>query len=74
MPALRALRDIHLAFLRLYPPYALGPDEAILAASTVRPNFAYIYQYNRIRIRDDFFGRGERELGDTTIIAPDIGP
>ena len=73
-PEMLELRDIYLAFLPLYPPYALGPDDAILAASTLRPNFAYIYQYNRIRTRDDFLGRGERELGDTIIIAPNIGP
>lgn len=71
-PEMLALKDIYLAVLPLYPPYAIGPDDAVAAVSTIVPEFTYIYQYNSEQTRDDFVQRMDESPVDTTVIAPDI--
>lgn len=74
IPEILELQDIHLAFLPLYPPYALGPAEAATAVSTVRPQCAYIYQYNSEATRDEFVRAMDESPMETAIIAPEITP
>jgi L-ascorbate metabolism protein UlaG (beta-lactamase superfamily) len=72
-PEMRQLKDIDIAFLPLYPPYALGVDDAIEAVSSFTPAVTYIYQYNSIRTRDEFVEKIKNNPGTTIIIARDIG-
>lgn len=69
---MRRLKDIHIAFLPLYPPYALGVDDAIDAVSSFKPEISYIYQYNSVRTRDEFVEKMKRRASATTVIARDI--
>lgn len=70
---MRELKDIYIAFLPLYPPYALGVDDAIDAVSSFKPEVTYIYQYNSVRTRDEFVEKMKLKPSATTIIARDIG-
>jgi L-ascorbate metabolism protein UlaG (beta-lactamase superfamily) len=72
-PEMLRLRDISIAFLPLYPPYALGPDDAIGAVSAMKPEVVYIYQYSGVRIREEFVGKARDGTPSTTVIARDIG-
>jgi L-ascorbate metabolism protein UlaG (beta-lactamase superfamily) len=72
-PEMRQLKDIDIALLPLYSPYALGVDDAVTAVSSFKPDVAYIYQYNSIRTRDEFVDKMKNDPGTTTIIARDIG-
>ncbi|MET9551390.1 MBL fold metallo-hydrolase [Streptomyces sp. NPDC006645] len=73
-PEMLELDDIYLALLPLYPPYALGPGEAVTAVSTFLPQFTYIYQYNSEATRDDFLRRMEDDAPSARVVAPDIAP
>lgn len=73
VPEMLALRDIDIAFLPLYPPYALGPAEAANAVSVMQPRSVYVYQYNNLRTRDDFVQRIGSNSTRPRIVAPDIG-
>jgi L-ascorbate metabolism protein UlaG (beta-lactamase superfamily) len=74
VPEMLQLKDIYIAFLPLYPPYALGVDEAIKAVSSFKPEITYIYQYDSIRTRDAFVEKmRDNNQGDTRVIARDIG-
>lgn len=53
-PEVLALEDIYLAFLPLYPPYALSPADALRVVQAVGPEVTYVYQYNSVRTRDSF--------------------
>lgn len=53
-PEVLALEDIYLAFLPLYPPYALSPADALRVVQEVKPELTYVYQYNSVRTRDSF--------------------
>lgn len=66
------LRDIHIAFLPLYPPYALGVDDAVHAVANFKPEFAYIYQYNNVQTRNEFVRKMKSTSTATTVIARDI--
>lgn len=72
IPEMLALEDIFLAFLPLYPPYALGPDDAADAVQAFRPEFTYIYQYNNLRTRDTFVRLVAGTSLDETVVAPEI--
>jgi L-ascorbate metabolism protein UlaG (beta-lactamase superfamily) len=72
-PEMRQLKDIHIALLPLYPPYALGVDDALQVVSSIRPEVTYIYQYNSIRTRNEFVNGMKRTSIATTVIAHDIG-
>ena len=72
VPEMLELRDIDIAFLPLYPPYALGPEEAVRAASIMRPRSIYIYQYNSSRTRDDFKMRVGNVVPPPRVVAPDL--
>ncbi|WP_250004660.1 MBL fold metallo-hydrolase [Actinoplanes sp. M2I2] len=72
IPEMLALDDIYLALLPLYPPYALGPEEAVRAVSTVRPQYTYIYQYNSEGTRDDFVKAMDGAPTEMAIVAPQI--
>jgi L-ascorbate metabolism protein UlaG (beta-lactamase superfamily) len=67
-----ALEQIDLAFLPLYPPYALSPEEAVRAASAIQSEVTYIYQYNSTRTRDDFVRLFESSLLPGILIAHDL--
>lgn len=71
-PEMLQLQDINIAFLPLYPPYAMGVDDAIQAVSAIKPQFTYIYQYNSIRTRDAFVRKLNSTAIKTTVIARDI--
>lgn len=73
-PEMLQLRNIHIAFLPLYPPYALGVDDAIEAIAVIKPRFTYIYQYNSVSTRDAFVRKLKNNLSATTVIARDINP
>ncbi|MGE7991109.1 MBL fold metallo-hydrolase [Pseudomonas sp. NPDC089554] len=73
VPEMLALRNIDIAFLPLYPPYALGPVEAVKAISVMQPRSVYIYQYNNLRTRDEFIQRIGSMATGARIVAPDIG-
>lgn len=74
VPEMLQLRDIDIAFLPLYPPYALGIDEAVKAVSSFRPKVTYIYQYNSVRTRDQFVEQMKKDNpSGTKVIARDIG-
>lgn len=71
---MRQLKDIDIAFLPLYPPYALGVDDAIEAVSSFKPEITYIYQYNSTRIRDEFVEKMRKSNpSGTRVVARDIG-
>lgn len=72
VPEMLALRDIDIAFLPLYPPYALGPEDAVKAAAIMQPRSVYIYQYNSDRTRDDFLKRIGGAATQLRVVAPDI--
>lgn len=72
VPEMLALRDIDVAFLPLYPPYALGPEDAAKAVSIMQPRSVYVYQYKDIRTRNDFIQRIGRASARTRIVAPTI--
>ncbi|MFD7026319.1 MBL fold metallo-hydrolase [Promicromonospora sukumoe] len=72
-PEMLALDDVYLALLPLYPPYATGPEEAVKALSAFVPEYAYVYQYNSERTRDDFVRRAAESVTETTVVAPEIG-
>lgn len=72
VPEMLQLQDIYLAFLPLYPPYALGPDDAVRAVSMFQSEYTYIYQYNSTRTRDDFLRTIAAAASATTVVAPDI--
>jgi L-ascorbate metabolism protein UlaG (beta-lactamase superfamily) len=72
-PEMLQLTDINIAFLPLYPPYALGVDDAIKAVSSFKPDITYVYQYNNTRTRDKFVEKMKSKPSTTTIIARDIG-
>lgn len=44
VPEMLELRGIDIAFLPLYSPYALGPEDAVRVASVMQPKSIYIYQ------------------------------
>lgn len=73
VPEMLALRDIDIAFLPLYPPYALGPEDAVNAVSVMQPRSVYIYQYDSIRTRNDFVQRIGTVSTRPRIVAPHIG-
>ncbi|SFA82219.1 L-ascorbate metabolism protein UlaG, beta-lactamase superfamily [Rhizobium sp. NFR07] len=74
VPEMLQLKDIDIAFLPLYPPYALGVDEAIEAVSSFKPEITYIYQYDSTRTRDAFVEKArDNNPGGTRVIARDIG-
>lgn len=70
---MRRLKDIHIALLPLYPPYALGVDDVIDAVSSFKPEVTYIYQYDSVRTRNEFVEKMKLKPSVTTIIARDIG-
>lgn len=72
VPEMMEIRDIDIAFLPLYPPYALGPEEAVRAASIIQPRSIYIYQYNNVRTRDDFMKRIGGVMPRLKVVSPDI--
>ena len=72
VPEMLALRDIDLAVLPLYPPYALGPRDAARAVATMQPAAVYIYQYNSPRTRDAFVDLVRDAAPNVRVIAPDI--
>ncbi|WP_340120172.1 hypothetical protein [Pelagibius sp. 7325] len=67
-----ALRDIDLALLPLYPPYALGPEDAVQAITLTQPESVYIYQYNSVLTGDAFVERIGGALLQHRVVAPDI--
>ncbi|PZQ47262.1 MAG: MBL fold metallo-hydrolase [Rhodovulum sulfidophilum] len=72
VPEMLELRGIDIAFLPLYPPYALGPEEAARVASVMRPKSIYIYQYDSLRSRDEFARRIGGLERPPRVVAPDI--
>ena len=72
IPEMLALRDIYLAVLPLYPPYALGPEDALRAVTAMQPVLTYVYQYNSLQTRNDFVGLIEASDVPTSVIARDI--
>lgn len=72
VPEVLGLEDIYLAVLPLYPPYALGPEDAVHTLQAIAPEHAYVYQYNSVRTRDDFLVLSRNAALATTIIARDI--
>jgi len=74
VPEMRQLKDIDIALLPLYPPYALGVDDAIEAVSSFKPEVTYIYQYNSTRIRDEFVEKMKNSNpSGTRVVAHAIG-
>lgn len=73
VPEMLELRDIDIAFMPLYPPYALGPEDAVNVISVMQPRSVYIYQYNSVRTRDDFVRRIGSASTRPRIVTPDIG-
>jgi L-ascorbate metabolism protein UlaG (beta-lactamase superfamily) len=73
VPEMLELRKIDIAFLPLYPPYALGPEDAVNAVSVMQPRSVYVYQYNNVRTRDDFVQRIGGASTRPRIVAPSIG-
>ncbi|NUB44988.1 MBL fold metallo-hydrolase [Fertoebacter nigrum] len=72
VPEMLALEDVFVAFLPLYPPYALGPDEAAAAVAAFRPASVYIYQYNSRATRDAFEQAMTHAAPETTVVLPEI--
>ncbi|MBQ1025216.1 MBL fold metallo-hydrolase [Micromonospora sp. C95] len=72
IPEMLELKDIYLAFLPLYPPYALGPGEAVKAVAAMVPEYTYLYQYNSEATREEFVRGLEESPAESVIIAPDI--
>lgn len=71
---MRQLKDIDIALLPLYPPYALGVNDAIEAVSSFKPKVTYIYQYNSARTRDEFVEKMRKNNpSGTRVIAHAIG-
>lgn len=66
------LQDIEIALLPLYPPYALSAEDATKAVTTFMPRYAFVYQYDSLRTRDDFVRRMRSSSSKVTVIAPDI--
>lgn len=73
-PEMRRLKNIDIAFLPLYPPYALGVDDAVDAVTMFKPRVTYIYQYNSIGTRESFVREMEKRSTGSSIIARDIAP
>ncbi|WP_336743863.1 MBL fold metallo-hydrolase [Aureimonas altamirensis] len=73
VPEMLALKDIYLAFLPLYPPYALSPESAAQAVAAFEPDYAYIYQYDSRRSRDGFVRLAGDGRSRTVVVAPEIG-
>lgn len=71
-PEMLQLQDINVAFFPLYPPYAMGVDNAVLAVSTIKPQITYIYQYNSTQTRDAFISKLNESETTTKVIARDI--
>lgn len=71
-PEVLQLQNINIAFLPLYPPYAMGVNDAIQAVQAIKPKFTYIYQYNSRNTRDDFIQQMNKSPVGTTVIAPNI--
>lgn len=71
-PEVLQLKNINIAFLPLYPPYAMGVNDAIQAVQAFKPQFTYIYQYNSQSTRDDFIQKMNKSSLNTTVVAPDI--
>lgn len=72
VPELLALRDINLALLPLYPPYALDPEAALSVVDNIRPQVTYIYQYNSVQTREDFVRMFDRSGRHGILVAHDI--
>lgn len=72
-PEMLRLQDIDIAFLPLYPPYALDVDAAAQAVASFKPKTTYIYQYNSVRTRNAFIRKMKSSSSATTVVAPDIG-
>ncbi|WP_118134440.1 MBL fold metallo-hydrolase [Oceanicella sp. SM1341] len=72
VPEMLELRDVDLALLPLYPPYALGPEDAVRAISIMQPGAVYIYQYDSTRTRDAFLDRLSGASPHPGVSAPDI--
>lgn len=71
-PEVLQLQNINIAFLPLYPTYAMGVNDAIQAVQAIKPQFTYIYQYNSRSTRDNFIQKMNNSLITTTVIALDI--
>ncbi|WP_188052179.1 MBL fold metallo-hydrolase [Aureimonas fodinaquatilis] len=72
VPEMLELRNIDIAFIPLYPPYAMGPEDAVNVISVMQPRSVYIYQYNSVRTRDDFVRRIGSASTRLRIFTPDI--
>lgn len=71
-PEMLRLQDIEIALLPLYPPYALGVDDAVKAVAAFKPRFTYVYQYDSVRTRNEFVRKMRSSPSAATVIAPDI--
>lgn len=71
-PEVLQLQNIKIAFLPLYPPYAMGVNDAIQAVQAIKPQFTYIYQYKSQSTREDFIQKMNKGPLNTTVVAPDI--
>ncbi|MDF3125215.1 MBL fold metallo-hydrolase [Rheinheimera sp. 1928-s] len=71
-PEVLQLQNINIAFLPLYPPYAMGVNDAIQAVQAIKPQFTYIYQYNSRSTRDNFIQKMNNNPVNTIVVAPDI--
>ncbi|MGJ7036852.1 L-ascorbate metabolism protein UlaG (beta-lactamase superfamily) [Shinella sp. BE166] len=66
-PEVRALKDIHIAFLSI-SPWTLTPEQGVSAVASFKPDFAYPYHYQSVRDRDAFAEGVRTRGGRTTVV------
>ena len=69
-PEVRALEDIHIAFLAI-SRWTLTPERGVSAVASFRPDFAYPYHYESVRERDAFAAGVQAAGGGTTVVVRD---
>lgn len=66
-PEVRALTDIHIAFLAI-SPWTMTPEQGVSAVSSFNPDYAYPYHYRSVSQRDEFAERVRAAGGRTTVL------
>jgi len=62
-PEMKALKDIHVAFLPVNQPYTMTPAQAITAAKAFKPRILYPYHYGDTKVEEIAEGlKGEKEI------------
>lgn len=66
-PEVRALKNIHIAFMSI-SPWTLTPERGVSAVASFNPDFAYPYHYQSVSDRDAFAEGVQDAGGRTTVV------